>query len=350
MRVTFIIGPCQLGRCGVGDYTLRLAGALQEAGVHVDIVNDGNWRFIWLPSLLRLARRTGADILHLQYPTMGFGSKLGVQGLAMAMPSVVTLHEASKARFLRKLALYPFALRPKHIIFTSHGERAFGIRWAPWVREYSSVIPLGSNIEGMRRDTNRDIREIVYFGLVMPRKGLEDVLALAALFAGDGHGLRVRVVGSHRLEHAAYVEQLRRKSEGLPVFWEQDLSEAEVGRRLARACIAYLPFPDGASERRTTLKAALACGMAVVTTRGPDTPQNYESVVRFAASPSEAYAAIRELVANPADAEELGERAWIFAFRYSWETIAQSHLALYRSLVPKQEGESERMVEEQIRA
>jgi glycosyltransferase involved in cell wall biosynthesis len=348
MRIALITGPCEPGKCGVGDYTALLAKALQKVGVQVEIVKDGNWRLARLPSLLKLARRARADLVHLQYPTAGFGHNLGPQGLAMTLPCVVTIHEASNSHVLRKLSLYPFALRAKHVIFTSNEERAFALRWAPWISETSSVIPIGSNIEYIHRGIQRDLREIVYFGLIMPHKGLDDVLAVAAVAGRDGAGFRLRIVGSKRPEHAAYVDELHRKSKGLPVIWEENLSRTEVSRRLTAAQIAYLPFPDGASERRGSLKAALTCGMAVVTTRGADTPPDLESVVRFCASPSEAYRIIRELVSNPVDAEVLGSRARVYAERYSWERIAESHIALYHRLARKRVEVPKQEVDEQI--
>lgn len=319
----------------MGDYAQRLATALRELDIHVVLVTSGDWRLVRVPSLVALTRRTNADIIHIQYPTAGFGHKLGPQGVGIAVPGVVTIHEASKAHVIRKLALYPFAVRPKHIIFTSNEEREFATRWAPWIAEKSSVIAVGSNVDGVPSPPYREIREIVHFGLVMPRKGLEDVLALAALFKRNHQDLRVRVVGNCRPKDATYGADFLRKSEGLPLLWEQDLCETEVGRRLSGSWIAYLPFPDGASERRTTLKAALSNGMAVITTRGPDTSPDFEPVVRFCSSPSGALAIIRELIANPGQVEILGNRARLYAGRYSWGMIAQKHLAIYQKLVSR---------------
>lgn len=348
MKVALITGPCKPGKCGVGDYTVHLASALQKVGVQVGILAEGNWRLARLPSLLKLGWRAGADLVHLQYPTAGFGHKLGPQGLAMTLPCVVTIHEASNSHVLRKLSLYPFSFRARHMIFTSSEERAFAVRWAPWIGGSSSIIPIGSNIEYSRFGIQRDLREIVCFGLIMPHKGLDDVLALAAIAGRNGGSFRLRIVGSHRPEHAAYVDELHRKSKGLPVVWEEDLSMVEVSKRLSTAQIAYLPFPDGASERRGSLKAALTCGMAVVTTRGTGTPRALESVVRFADSPAEAYAAIRELAANPEVAEELGKRGRVYARRYSWEAIARSHLAVYERLAREPGRRPEREMEEEI--
>jgi len=260
----------------------------------------------------------------------------------------VTIHEASNSHVLRRLSLYPFGFRARHVVFTSPEERAFAMRWAPWIRPRSSVICLGSNIERVQPNPKRDLHEIVYFGLVMPHKGLDDVLALAALLGSDGRRLRLRIVGGHRPEHAAYVEKLHTKSEGLPVVWEKELAGAEVGRRLAGAGIAYLPFPDGATERRATLKAALLNGMAVVTTRGKSTPPELEPVVKFSASPSEAYQVIAELIANPARTKEVGVTAGAFAERYPGKAMAQSHSELYHGLAPHAWGRSEREIRKEI--
>ncbi len=338
MRVVLITGPCEPGKCGVGDYSRMLAGALRKAGVQVEIVSGGEWRLAKLPSLLRLLRQTAADIVHFQYPTAGFGNKLGVQGAFLASPGVVTIHEARCAHMLRKLSLYSFALRAKHMIFTSEGEREFALRWAPWIGERSSVIPIGSNIEGGDGSLRREPHEIVYFGLVMPNKGIEDVLALAQLLRNNGKQFCLRIVGSYRREHVGYVKELRRRSEGLPVLWEENLPSGEVKQRLSAARIAYLPFPDGASERRGSLKAALTNGVAVITTRGLHTPAELDSVVRFCGSPAEAYRMICELSVNTSDADDLGKRARIYAQRFSWEVIAQSHMSVYQMLVQKSKG------------
>jgi glycosyltransferase involved in cell wall biosynthesis len=350
VRVVLITGPCEPGKCGVGDYSRILAGALRKAGVQTEIVTGGEWRLARLPSLLRLVRNLGADIFHLQYPTAGFGYKLGPQGLSMGLPCVVTLHEGSNSHVLRKLSLFPFSLRTKHMIFTSHEERGFAIRWAPWLEGHSSVIPIGSNIEGGDGGMRRDPYEIVYFGLIMPHKGMDDVLELAQMLRNNGQQFRLRIVGSYRREHANYVKELHHRSEGLPVLWEENLCSSEVRQRLSGARIAYLPFPDGVSERRGSLKAALTNGVAVITTRGKHTPAELDSVVRFCATPADAWRTVCELAENTAEAEDLGNRARLYAKRFSWEAIAHRHISIYERLVARPVRIPEREVDEQITA
>jgi glycosyltransferase involved in cell wall biosynthesis len=329
MKVALASGPYEPGRCGVGDYTFRLAQALRKAGALAEVVT-GDWRLRGVPSLLGTVQHIDADILHIQYPTAGFGHKLGPQGLAMCSPTIVTVHEASGSHLLRKLSLYPFSFRSKHVIFTTEVERRFALRWAPWIAKRSSVIPIGSNIDPRPRAHDRSLDEILYFGLIRPGKGIEDVLSLAELLKTECPHLKMRIVGSCRPEQARYAAGLRERSRGLSLVWEQDVDDSTVARRLAGSWIAYLPFPDGASDRRGSLKAALASGMAIVTTRGRETPRALAQSVRFCPTPQEALAALRELISNPVLVKTLGENAQNYAQRFSWDAIASQHLSIYR--------------------
>ena len=269
MRIALLTGVSAHGACGVGDYTRRLAPALRSIGVEAEIVSAGRWRLSDVEAAIRTLDKFGPDIAHLQYPAPGAGYRLGPQFFAVKKTSVVTLHEASQSHILRKLSLFPFTIRASHLIFTSEYERQFMGRWAPWTARISSVIPIGSNIERAESQGNaRCGEEVVCFGLIMPKKGLEEVLRLAEVIKKAGSGLRVRIVGKPSAGHEVYFEELRRRSKYLPIVWETNLDDEQVATLLASCAVGYLPFPDGASERRSSLKAMLANGIAVVTTRG----------------------------------------------------------------------------------
>src|SRR6202035_1398164 len=182
--------------------------------------------------------------------------------------------------------------------------------------------------------------EIVHFGLIMPRKGLERVPELGGLITSAGLPLVVRIMGRVPLKHAAYFDDLRLKATGLPIIWDQDLSEALIAQRRAGSSIAYLPFPDGASERRATLQAALLSGLAVITTRGPHTPRNLGRVVRFCRTSEEALAAVRSLIESPEETSRIAVKAVQYGQRYSWERIAELHLRVYHSVLSKRSNRS----------
>jgi glycosyltransferase involved in cell wall biosynthesis len=333
MRVALLCGSCPEGMCGVGDYTVRLAASLNTIGIEAYVINTGNWRLRDVFNSDRLLHTLKPDIVHIQYPTQGFGSKLGPQGESLLRSCVVTLHEVSQARLLRKIALLPFSIRPKHIIFTTEYERQFALHWTPWLSRQNSVIPIPSNIKEALPGSARSVNEIVYFGLVMPRKGIEDVIKLAKLVYSTDSAIRVRIVGTPPSKHTRYFEYLRSSTTTLPILWDCGLNEEQVAQRLASCSVAYLPYPDGVSERRTSLKAALINRVAVITTRGPQTPIDLDTVVRFCETPEQALAAAIVLLENPTERCELADRGLVYAKQFSWQRIAALHSAIYEQLL-----------------
>ncbi len=332
MRVALLAGPCPENGCGVGDYTAGLAKALNAIGVDTHVMASGNWRMKGALNIQRKLRSLKFDVVHIQYPTAGFGTKLGPQALAILRSCVVTIHEASHARTLRKLALFPFTVRAKHIVFTSDFERQFALSYAPWISKRSSVIPIPSNIRTFSQDQPRSLTEIVHFGLVMPGKGVEEVLELAKFIQSTGVALRIRIIGKPPEKHFSYFEALRAAASSLPVMWEHNLTEEQVSRTLASSSVAYLPFPDGASERRATLKAALANGVAVVTTRGRHTPSSLEGAVRFCRSPADALVAVCSLIENPHERAALVTKGYEYVRPFTWERIAELHSIVYAKI------------------
>jgi glycosyltransferase involved in cell wall biosynthesis len=331
VKVALLCGPCPPGACGVGDYTICLARALNQEGVQSQVISSGNWNL--LGAIKREARRASFDLVHLQYPTVGFGWALAPQGLTLLQRCVITIHEVSRAHILRKLALLPFGIRPKQLIFTSEYERQFATKWVPWISEVSCVIPIASNIGVTEESSSRSLDEILYFGLIMPKKGLESVIALGELVKASGLSFRIRIIGASPLKYAAYFAELKSKASNLPIIWDHELSEREVAKRLASSSIAYLPYPDGASERRASLKAAFLNGVTVITTRGSHTPSGFEEFVSFSANPKEALAAAQFLSGNPVQRAKLADRGRGYARQFTWESIAQAHLALYQRLM-----------------
>jgi len=334
MKIAMITGSYPPNVCGAGDYTERLVGSLENFGHSVEVITGSGWRLSDAPAVLKRINACGADIVHLQYPTVGYGRKLGPQLIALVARGVVTLHEASQTHLLRRLSLLPLLLS-RHIIFTNRFERDYVCRIAPWVRQRSSIVPIGSNMPVGRVDGERRLDEIVYFGLIRPAKGLEQVLDAARILKQRIPGMMVRIVGLALKEHETYLEMLRRASADLPVVWDLGLSDQEAANRMANAAIAYGPFPDGASERRGSLLALLTNGVATVTTRGVQTPSALDHVVEFAASPIEAVAIFEALRKDGLRRTTLVEQGARYAASFSWPDIADQHIRLYESIITK---------------
>jgi glycosyltransferase involved in cell wall biosynthesis len=332
LKIALLCGPCPAGGCGVGDYSRCLGNALNSIGIESRVIAAGDWRLQSVMERLRSIRTLNPDVVHIQYPTVGFARHLGPQAFSVLKSCVATIHEVSQAHLLRKLALYPFSFRARHVIFPSNFERRFAVKWAPWIAHRSSVIGIPSNISAGAKQ-QRNSGEIVHFGLIMPGKGLEKVIRLGRLIQVSGHALRIRVIGTVRSDHAGYFEALRSESSHLPIVWENGLDKKQVEDRLAASAIAYLPYPDGVSERRATLKAALINGTAVITTHGAQTPSDIQGSVCFVETPEEALVAALDLLASPEKRDRLSSNGMEYAGRYTWERIAEQHSALYDEIL-----------------
>ena len=329
MKVALITGSYPPDICGVADYTAQLSESLERAGASVSIFSRKRWD---LANAVRLRKELvglNADVVHMQYPTRGYGYGLAPQCLSLLSSFVVTLHECSQAHILRQVSLYPFTIRTSNLIFTNEYERDYLRRFAPWLASKSSVIPIGTNVPVQPGSIERQADVVTYFGLIRPRKGLESVIKAAQLLQLRQSHLTVRIVGTVMPGHEQYYASLRRQAEGFPIDWQLGLTGSDLSCALAQTSIAYLPLPDGASERRSTLIAMLSNGAVVITTNGPQTPPSMHQAVLFADSAEHAVV-LAEKIAR--DSEKLAAQrhsAIDYAARYSWDYIAAEHLAIY---------------------
>lgn len=333
MRVALVTGPVPVGSCGVADYTRLLATVMSGKGVDVAMFEVSGPAMVCGVRLRAATKKFKPDVTHLQYPTPGFGKRITPQLFSLFMRFVLTSHEVEGRHLLRRLSLYPLWARALHVVFTCKSNRDYSLRWAPWLRGISSVIPLSSNIPVASIQRARTGPEVIHFGLIRPNKGIEDVLAFARLTSAAGLPLKLRIVGSTPPEHMGYLRKVQSDSRDIPITWDLNLSTERVAQRLAEATIAYMPFPEGATERHTSILAALANGLPVLTTSSRLTPSSLSNVVRFCATPREAVAATKELLADPDLREVLGANARRYASRFSWENIAESHIQLYQRLI-----------------
>lgn len=336
MRVALISGAYPPQRCGAEDYTAHLAEALRQNGVEARIFADENWSIARTPHFMKRISKFRPQVVHVQYPTMGYGKSLVPQAVSALMPKVpvlATLHEFSTSHPLRKVANLPFALCSKALVFTTEHERQHFSSWHPWIKKKSLTVPIGSNMPFIPGSVERDPLEVVYFGLIRPEKGLEEFVELAKLAVATGRPYRFTIVGETAGRYGSYPENLKNSASGLPIEWRLGFSDREVSRYLARARFAYMPFPDGASERRGSLLAVLGNGAAVITTLGPQTPGGLREAARFTTSPLQTLGMLDELVANPSETDTLSLKGGEYAARSSWMSISRAHFRLYEQVL-----------------
>jgi glycosyltransferase involved in cell wall biosynthesis len=201
----------------------------------------------------------------------------------------------------------------------------------PWATRRIRVIPVGSTISPSNLSEESQER-VAYFGLIMPRKGLEDFIEFSRLVRARGLDWDLVMIGRILSRHADYAKKLIDSSLPYRVRWILDPGPEEISEILSRTRLGYFPFPDGASERRSSLKAALTVGLPCITTRTEQTPRELSRVAVFAATPSDAFESALRLMAATEERQRLSQCALEYSRCFSWETIAQAHVKLYLEL------------------
>jgi glycosyltransferase involved in cell wall biosynthesis len=315
--------------CGVRDYAVRLAEALQDKGVEVRVIAPASWGLRDGLAFIRTLRTQKLDVLHLQYPAIGHRRSLLPHGLGLAGAGrrfVVTLHEHSALQRAQRAANRLFRTTADRLVFTTEFEaRAFG------ASAECPVIPIGSNVPVHPAVPERD-DTVLYFGQIRPHKGLEAFVALAALGAAAGEPTRFVVIGSAPPRWHDYARTLRAEAPA-NVSWVLDAPLPAVAQAMATAMAGYLPFPDGAGLRRGSLLAALSNGLPVVAPFGPSTTDELRVVLLRADTPEEALTQLRVLRSDAGFAGTSGAAGRALVGRFDWGAIAQEHVALYRSVL-----------------
>ncbi|ACI18817.1 glycosyltransferase family 4 protein [Dictyoglomus thermophilum] len=328
MKIALITGSLPPEPCGVGDYTYNLSNALIKKGLNVTVLCPKKWKPKDIYHLYKELKNY--SITHMQYPTLGYGYSIGPHFLSLIKPMVITLHEASQAHILRFISLFAFTINSQKLIFTSKYEKEYFEKFYPYIKSKTYVIPIGSNIPFCDKSKERR-KEIVYFGLIAPNKNLEDFIKLASLIKNSNLSLNLRIIG--KIKDNKYYQELKYISKDLNIIWNINLNEKEVCEILSETLFAYLPFPDGASERRGTLLATLGNGVVTITTEGRHTTEEIKDTVLIANNPQDAFEVIKKILNDYNLIKYLSEKSRKYAEKFTWDKIAEEHISLYQSIL-----------------
>ena len=274
LELLLITGSYPPKICGVGDYTNRLISATTASNWQLYYSEQWTWNSFFYH--VRAINRTGKRIINMQYPTQGYGWSIIPHLLCIYYSWFtrkrfsITVHEQSQLSFKAKVAEFFILLTANRVIFTNEFERSYALKRIPFMKRRSTVIKIYSNITPCVSIKPMEEREydLINFGHIRPNKGIEyfidTVSSLTATY-------KVAIVGQVPEGFEIYYKKIAQRCCELNIDIILGLSDQSVSALLNNTKIVYLPFPDGASERRGSLLAAFANGATVVTTVGPFT-------------------------------------------------------------------------------
>ena len=211
MKVLIVSGSFPPMVCGVGDYTYNLAvnlgkinnvdiaivtdvkaGENSQEGVEIFPVVD-TWDIFSLRKILSIVKSWEPDLVHIQYPTLGYKNSIFPSFLPLLFspvaPVVETWHEPLSRKGLFRY--FPNCLAKTRLITVEENYHKFLPRWyAALIKRKKNVhIPIASNIPyanlgkeaitGLRRKYNCGERKLIsFFGMINERKGVESLLEI----------------------------------------------------------------------------------------------------------------------------------------------------------------------------
>lgn len=274
MKVVMVTGSYPPDVCGIGDYTFNLMNT--QVGREWDLYMPDNWSIKSLFRHIKALNRFKASNIVLQYPTLGYGWSI-VPHLLCIYYSLfrrenltVVLHENSQQTLKHRIVLSLILAFANQVIFTSEFERIYAIKHYSRLKNRSSVVKILSNIESdypIRNSAERKI-DLINFGHIRPGKGIEAFLDVACVIKSKHPELNIMLIGQVPKGFEAYYEGIKSICLENEIQISLNLSNMEVAKQLNNAKIAYLPFPDGVSERRGSFLAALKNGAVVISSNG----------------------------------------------------------------------------------
>jgi glycosyltransferase involved in cell wall biosynthesis len=365
VRVMLVTGSFPPQRCGVGDYSARLAhGLAAEPGVEVAVLTGADWAadmasvppgVTVIPAIprwtirhaaraFREIRRWRADVVHLQHPTQGYRD----EGLTALIPAIAflagarvvrTWHEPTTWGSLRDwrgvIRFMAQAVIPGAFIVVRPNLREMlhpVLRVLPFPRRFryipnASTIASANMSEIERERLRHELRKgqkrlIVYFGFINAGKGVDQLFEIAdpatdhLVLMGEGEGQR-----DYHVSICKLAEDPRWAGKATILGYR---GEAEVARVLAAADAVLLPFRAGGGMWNTSIHAARSQGSLIIATsrnaRGWNAAEH-----TFWAAPGD-IAGMRAALAQYVGTR----RARRLLPVPKWPDIIHAHLAAYR--------------------
>lgn len=366
-RVLMISGSLPPMKCGVGHYTSTLLRSMVKKPIRLSVLTSANlqssnpnirtyttpgWRLRDLPGIIRCCKHADVDIIHIQYPTVGYGRQLGINLLPLLLRllvrkphTVITLHEYFSSPLLGRIRNLITILFAQTIIVSNYADKNALPRVA---NKKAILIPIGSGIEEISPETEattppvKDIKEgkmILFFGFAFPSKQLE-LLIKALKSLPDNQLIIASDLNSEDNYHQRLLEMINTNNSraGFDQIRVIGFQPPHILRSLLQQSLCFvLPQASPLNPKSSTIVAAIRYAIPVIGKLGEayeNAPfvNNQNSLLLETVSSESISQAISRL-ADKEFRDMLSMNLAKISGDYSWGVIVDKHLRLYESFL-----------------
>ncbi|PPC95362.1 MAG: hypothetical protein CTY33_01050 [Methylotenera sp.] len=357
MKVLVITGSYPPDKCGVGDYTYHLVKSLSALNhlelailtstypaddYHVENVrilyNKYGWRLRNLFNTRSLIAEFDPDIVHIQYPTIGYTGVLAkylpVLCKMMGIKVIQTWHE----HYVGCGTIgWPNVMSCDGLIYVRPELPVLLPKWAKfWLKSTPQMyVPNAATIciPSLNEDQIHIIRNrlsaskriVCFFGFANENKGLENLFNIVN--PETQHLVLICDLDVRNLYQEKILNIIKQEKWVNNVTVTGFLPNQEVGEILAASDAIIFPFPDGTGVWNTSLKAAENSGVFTIATTKQLELLGYQKDRNIYYC---AYDDINSMV-GVLD-HYIGNRITPNT-SYSWEDVSSSHFQFYQKLL-----------------
>jgi glycosyltransferase involved in cell wall biosynthesis len=312
--------------------------------------------FVLTPFLaLWLIMRHGVHVLIAQSPYEGFAAawaKKLAGWLGQRVALVVESHGDFEASlFLQRRTLLPrlhralmryaagFALKHADVLRAiSQSTKEQLERWTPGklLVQFPTWTDIDVFLQVRRNSENHSFQDILYAGVLIPRKGVHHLINAFASIAKDFPQARLVVVG--REENRSYAadlkDQVRRYDLDRQVEFVEEMPQANLAERMRSACVFVLPSTSEGLGR--VVVEAMAVGIPVIGSDVGGIPEMVkDGVTGFLVPPGDEIMLAGRLgwvLEHPEETCEMGRRGRAFAKTFfSTEAYVDGYRQIFKA-------------------
>lgn len=372
MKETILIfnSSYPLVRCGIGDYTAKLADSIGRYTPHQVIVVTSKTKLIksiknnHLMVLPIIKTWTVRDFLKVILGLLKFRPERVILEYPAVMPTggynltywlpilskiffrqakvILILHEFSNTVEENKGRLkkvFPFV---DEIVIFNDADHNSLMKFMPSVKNKirksfigpsfdSKKLPTDLSVFRNRLGVSQSAKLITFFGFLNgEEKGFETLLGAFEQLIKRTTDIKLLVVGaklSDQPYHQKLLKLIRKKKLSKNIIWTGFVGEREALIFLSLSDVVVLPFKYGAVQNKTTLITALSLGLPIITTKVNGVTPSYfkdkENTILVSPSNKNQLAeAIKSVLENETLAKKLRENALKLSKQFNWKNAA----------------------------
>ena len=381
MKIALVTGSAGDTHCGVGDYTYELAQHLAlDAEVHLYFdrnhgpvskpfeklhtlflhPQDG-FSMLRLPAFRKELVDGRYDIVHIQYPSRGFGKSLlpgylpeNLSGMNSRSRIALTLHEWSTSHPLRRVVIDQ--MFPKTDLFFTTNEAEMMAVSRKTGNKTIVAIPVGNVLDSQREladvwnaaegkqligwpavegPASREPWSIFHYGLPARGKGFKKLLEAMHVMREAGKQPQLYLGGD-------FPEGSSLREHVLDLITEFELQECVVRvghiprEKLAtlatRCMVGVFPFAEGFSSKRSSVASISHLELPLVVGHGSEEEHPY--FAPHENNPTSLAVLLIDLLSGRLAShwDEVIKEQREFARRFSFANVASSHMDMYNKI------------------